>query len=461
MPRGKTRVVSSPTAPSRSPSLPGSPTKDQVAEEVTTSVPGTDVLHMDHFTSMMIQLSKDLDSKLLVFQDRILNLLEPFVKTDATSAAAPPVAHSPDATSTQPKASVQPMDASSVHSHPVQHLDTTSQPSMGPQQPLDATSTSPWVDSSAVPHNMDATSQTPMGPQPLVDATSTMPQAHYQPERFSSQPSAERSIFTTSQDTPYKRLKPHHLPTFHGSNTDDSVDNFIDQVDAIWDFSQVPESSLIMILPLVLKDHAFKWFASLGPERTQLTTWDAWKTALRNAFRPPNYEEYIHVRCTRRRLEPDESFADYYQDKLELLNKCYGTSLSTRLKVHEILAGFPSWMHPTIKSNANHATTLEDFRRTLLDVEEGLLAQSHVFFYSENEDNDDDDGDHDNTSSGTELTFAEGVIVRNQNPDPSKTPARQPPGLPNRPAQPPRDTGRPVQHPNTGHWHNSPLAQPN
>lgn len=226
------------------------------------------------------------------------------------------------------------------------------------------------------------TVSTPAGPP---DVTSTPPTHNtLGPEpRFSAPPPSGlhpsmRGSEAPSSDSHHPRLKASDLPTFHGNNSD-AVDDWVDQVDAIWAFAQVTEANLLAVIPLVLKDHALKWFVGLGAQRFEMNTWALWKHALRNAFRPPNYEEYIHHQMTRRHLKPDESFGDYFQEKVQLLNKAYGTSVSYKVKLHELMAGIPSWMHPTIKSNSRDVTSLEGFRRTLMDLEEGLRAQWSLF----------------------------------------------------------------------------------
>lgn len=212
-------------------------------------------------------------------------------------------------------------------------------------------------------------------PEPfLLRPTSTQPVRNVRNE---SVPLERGSLAPSSVDEAqagHTKLKASDLPSFDGSPASD-IDDFINQVDKIWRFSGASERWLLSVLPMILKKSALDWFTDIEDDTGMLTRWDQWKDALRNAFRSPNHEERLYHRMTRRRLQSDESFSQYFQDKVHLLHKMYGSTVSEQIKIQEVLMGIPTWMHALIKSSQSKNGSLEDFRRVLMDLEEGLRAQ--------------------------------------------------------------------------------------
>jgi hypothetical protein len=106
------------------------------------------------------------------------------------------------------------------------------------------------------------------------------------------------------------KLKASDLPKFYGKDTED-VGDWIEKVSAITTYSQARDSELLKLLPLLLNGNASEWFATLGEAaRAQLSTWELWKAALRNAFYLPDHEMRKRMMCRNRMLKKTETFAD-------------------------------------------------------------------------------------------------------------------------------------------------------
>jgi hypothetical protein len=119
------------------------------------------------------------------------------------------------------------------------------------------------------------------------------------------------------------RLKASDLPKFNGRDNED-VDQWIEKVTAIFDFSGASNAALLQQLPLILQGNALTWFTQLGREkRSTFLTWDHWQTAIRNAFYMPNHRANLRRQCLYRTLRRNESFADYFQDKQKLQHYVY------------------------------------------------------------------------------------------------------------------------------------------
>ncbi|CEH16607.1 TRANSPOSON TY4-H GAG POLYPROTEIN-RELATED [Ceraceosorus bombacis] len=171
------------------------------------------------------------------------------------------------------------------------------------------------------------------------------------------------------------RLRVEDFPKYDGSYKGKrDVDTWLEQVTAIYEFSGQTESQLLKLIPRLLEHSARDWFVGLKDQRYDYHTWDDWQDAFRNAFRAPNYLDQIHMELSRRRLRPDEPFSTYFQDKLNLINKRYSNGLKTSMKIQEIIMGMPISMHPFIHSSVNASTTLEEFRRLIMNLEDGLRA---------------------------------------------------------------------------------------
>ncbi|KAJ9112497.1 hypothetical protein QFC22_006244 [Naganishia vaughanmartiniae] len=123
---------------------------------------------------------------------------------------------------------------------------------------------------------------------------------------------------TNYTSTPHHpKLKASELPKFSGKDNED-VDQWIEKVSAIFEYSGVHDSDLLQQLPLVLQGNALTWFTQLGKDRLALRTWYDWQLAIRNAFYMPNHRANLRRQCLYRTLRVNESFGDYFADKKRL-----------------------------------------------------------------------------------------------------------------------------------------------
>jgi hypothetical protein len=114
------------------------------------------------------------------------------------------------------------------------------------------------------------------------------------------------------------KLKASDFPNFYGKVNED-IDEWIEKVSAIFEYSGSNDAALLQPLPSILKDNALTWVTSVGKSmRSSLRTWDQWQHALKEVFEGPDYLESIRRKCLYRSPRVGESFADYYQDKVRL-----------------------------------------------------------------------------------------------------------------------------------------------
>lgn len=193
--------------------------------------------------------------------------------------------------------------------------------------------------------------------------------------RMSSEEPARASVpLSTDSVVTRDKLRASDFPKF-GDYEKDDVDDWIEQVNAIFQYSGATEHQLLKLLPRILEGEALLWFTDLGRNRIHYSTWMDWQDALCNAFRAPNYKEKIHLKLNGRMLKDDESLSHYFQAKKHLINKRYGDQLPTGMVIEEIMTGIPSIMHAFIHASKGPHPTVESFRRTLMELEPGLRAQ--------------------------------------------------------------------------------------
>jgi hypothetical protein len=168
------------------------------------------------------------------------------------------------------------------------------------------------------------------------------------------------------------KIKASDLPKFYGKDHED-IDQWIEKVDAIHEYSGTSDIDLLRLLPMILQDKALSWFTQLGTEkRATLNFWKDWKEALRNAFYLPNHRSALRRQCLYRTLRLNESLSDYFQDKQKLQHYVYPVGTSEFDLIEDMLEGIPQTLKPIIKANIKPLTTLEEFRRILIDLEPGL-----------------------------------------------------------------------------------------
>jgi hypothetical protein len=170
-------------------------------------------------------------------------------------------------------------------------------------------------------------------------------------------PYREASYAPTSYTSaPHKpKLKASDLPKFTGRDNED-VDQWIEKVTAIYEYSGVHDSDLLQQLPLVLQGNALNWFTQLGKERHALKTWHDWQLAIRNAFYMPNHRANLRRQCLYRTLRVNESFGDYFSDKKRLQSYVFPASTPTHELIEDMIEGIPLTMQPLIKANISRFT---------------------------------------------------------------------------------------------------------
>ncbi|GHJ89511.1 hypothetical protein NliqN6_5913 [Naganishia liquefaciens] len=196
---------------------------------------------------------------------------------------------------------------------------------------------------------------------------------------FEQETSYRQSSFTPSiyASVPHKpKLKASDLPKFSGKDHED-VDQWIEKVTAIYEYSGVHDTDLLQQLPLVLQGNALTWFTQLGKERHSLKTWHSWQIAIRNAFYMPNHRANLRRQCLYRTLRANESFGDYFSDKKRLQSYVFPDSTPTHELIDDMIEGIPLSIQPLIKANISRYTTLEEFRRILIDLGPGLRGRKN------------------------------------------------------------------------------------
>ncbi|CEH19114.1 FOG: Transposon-encoded proteins with TYA, reverse transcriptase, integrase domains in various combinations [Ceraceosorus bombacis] len=204
------------------------------------------------------------------------------------------------------------------------------------------------------------------------------PRERRTPAGRSTDSPARRATPESDDSSNKTRLRVEDFPKYNGSaKGKNDVDTWLEEVTAIFEFSGARESQFLKLIPRLLEHGARDWFVDLKDQRYEMHTWDDWQEAFRLAFWAPNYLDGVHLELSRRRLRPDKPFASYFRDKLNLINKRYGSSIETSTKIEEIIFGMPTAMHPFIRTARTPDMTLEEFRRLLMELEDGLRA--HTF----------------------------------------------------------------------------------
>ncbi|KAJ9102240.1 hypothetical protein QFC19_004785 [Naganishia cerealis] len=189
-------------------------------------------------------------------------------------------------------------------------------------------------------------------------------------------PFREASYAPTSYTSvPHRpKIKASDLPKFSGKDNED-VDQWIEKVSAIFEYSGVNDTDLLQQLPLVLQGNALTWFTQLGKDRHSLRTWHDWQLAIRNAFYMPNHRANLRRQCLYRTFRVNESFGDYFADKKRLQSYVFPESTPQHELIEDMIEGIPLTMQPLIKASISRFTTMEEFRRILIDLEPGLRGR--------------------------------------------------------------------------------------
>ena len=223
------------------------------------------------------------------------------------------------------------------------------------------------------PHHPVAPRATPAPtwtpPPPTQTSIRTDTTARYHPSPFTRY-DRQATIETQDHYRPgTNRIKSSELPKFGGKDTDD-VDAFLEKVSAIYEYSHITEEELLRHLPLILTGQASTWFTQLGTERRKsLQHWDDWKNALRNAFYLPDHIDSLRRQCQYRHYKATETISEYFNDKQSLQRYLYSPGTPDTTLIQDMIMGLPSRMKPFVKAMLRPDTTLEDFRRILIDLE--------------------------------------------------------------------------------------------
>ncbi|CAF4681543.1 unnamed protein product, partial [Didymodactylos carnosus] len=127
--------------------------------------------------------------------------------------------------------------------------------------------------------------------------------------------------------------------TYRGRQ-DEDIDQWVEQVSAIKQYSHTTDGELLKILPLVFRDNALTWFTTFGEtKRSTLTTWGGWKEMLKQAFRSANYQIKSLRDLKYRTFTNNESVNDYYFDKCRLLRVVFGENVEEATMVNDIIDG--------------------------------------------------------------------------------------------------------------------------
>lgn len=175
-----------------------------------------------------------------------------------------------------------------------------------------------------------------------------------------------------SAATQIAKVKAADLPKFKGTD-DEDIELWIQQLAAIFEANRVSNAEILGHISVTLKDNASLWYAKLGSDvRSSLATWDDWKNALRQRFQKANYNTDKKREWKKRDLKVHEKMSTYFDDKVYLQSFVFDRSTSDRERIEDLLDGLPKYMVPILKGSIRFNTDLLEFRRILLDYEDGL-----------------------------------------------------------------------------------------
>jgi hypothetical protein len=111
------------------------------------------------------------------------------------------------------------------------------------------------------------------------------------------------------------------IPEFHGGLQADEYLDWINTVDEVLEFKQVPEDKRVALVATKLRGRAGAWWQQVKKTRTlqgkgKITYWDKMKKHMRSAFLPYNYTRTLYQRLQNLRQgnqSVDEYTTEFYQ----------------------------------------------------------------------------------------------------------------------------------------------------
>lgn len=105
------------------------------------------------------------------------------------------------------------------------------------------------------------------------------------------------------------------IPEFEGKMQPDEFMDWLNTVDQIFDYQDVPENKKVKLVSIKLRKHAFFWWENLKRQRecerrSKIVTWEKMKKELKQEYLPYNYRQDIFLKIHNFR-QRDLSVADY------------------------------------------------------------------------------------------------------------------------------------------------------
>jgi hypothetical protein len=194
---------------------------------------------------------------------------------------------------------------------------------------------------------------------------------------FNSPPHSQLHVKTPVRQTHQiithaSKIKASDLPKYSGLDTED-IEVWIERLSAIFEANRVTDAEIIGHISVTLKDNASLWYTKLGSDvRSSLSTWADWKKVLRQRFQKANYATDKKREWKKRELKHDEKMSAYFDDKVYLQTFVFDSATSDRERIEDLMDGLPKYMVPVLKGSLLTGTDLLEFRRILLDYEDGL-----------------------------------------------------------------------------------------
>lgn len=156
-------------------------------------------------------------------------------------------------------------------------------------------------------------------------------------------------------------VRPEAIPYFDPDEQNQDISVWCNKIDEMREIFGWTEEATIFHALAKLEGLAKKWYNGLGSIKN---SWNEWKQKLKRAF--PSKRDYSELleEMLRRRKRPDESYANYFHEKLALLNTC---KIGGRDAVSCLIAGIREQHLVAAAKAADYADPecLYDFLRTL------------------------------------------------------------------------------------------------